>query len=93
MAIVSKTLHIHVNGEPREVALVDVAVSRERYVATRAIWDLRTVYEVFLTRAEPGGIGLSSIGGRLRPIFVGRRGRSPLPEWRGWTPTRMGPRR
>jgi len=69
-AIVSKTLHINVNGEPRELALVDVAVSRERYVATRAIWDLRTVYEVFLTRAEPGGIGLSSIGGRLRPISL-----------------------
>ena len=69
-AIVSKTLHIHVNGEPTELALVDVAVSRERYVATRAIWDLRTVYEVFLTRAEPAGIGLSSIGGRLHPLSL-----------------------
>ena len=69
-AIVSKTLHIRVNGEPTELALVDVAVSRERYVATRAIWDLRTVYEVFLTRAEPAGIGLSSIGGRLHPLSL-----------------------
>ena len=69
-AIVSKTLHIHVNGAPTELALVDVAVSRERYVATRAIWDLRTVYEVFLTRAEPAGIGLSSIGGRLHPLSL-----------------------
>jgi len=70
-AVVSKTLHIRVNGEPREVALVDVAISRERYVATRAIWDLNTVYEVFLTRAEPAGIGLSSIGGRLHPLSLG----------------------
>ena len=69
-AVVSKTLHIHVNGEPRDLALVDVAVSRERYVATRAIWDLATVYEVFLTRAEPAGIGLSSIGGRLHPLSL-----------------------
>ena len=68
--IVSKALHIHVNGEPRDLALVDVAVSRERYVATRAIWDLDTVYEVFLTRAEPAGIGLSSIGGRLHPLSL-----------------------
>ena len=69
-AIISKTLHIHVNGEPRELALVDVAISRERYVATRAIWDLDTVYEVFLTRAEPAGIGLSSVGGRLHPLSL-----------------------
>ena len=68
--VVSKALHIHVNGEPRDLALVDVAVSRERYVATRAIWDLDTVYEVFLTRAEPAGIGLSSIGGRLHPLSL-----------------------
>lgn len=70
VAIVSKTLQIHVNGEPRDLALVDVAVSRERYVATRAIWDLDTVYEVFLTRAEPAGIGLSSLGGRLHPLSL-----------------------
>ncbi len=70
-AVVSKTLHIRVNGEDRELALVDVAISRERYVATRAIWDLNTVYEVFLTRAEPAGIGLSSIGGRLHPLSLG----------------------
>ena len=70
-AVVSKTLHIRVDGEFRELALVDVAISRERYVATRAIWDLNTVYEVFLTRAEPAGIGLSSIGGRLHPLSLG----------------------
>ena len=70
-SVISKTLQIHVNGEFRDLALVDVAISRERYVATRAIWDLNTVHEVFLTRAEPGGIGLSSVGGRLRPLSIG----------------------
>ena len=75
-SVVSKTLQIHVNGEFRDLALVDVAISRERYVATRAIWDLDTVHEVFLTRAEPGGIGLSSVGGRLHPV-VHRRRRGP----------------
>ena len=69
-AVVSKALHIRVNGEYRDLALVDVAISSERFVATRAIWDLDTVYEVFLTRAEPAGIGLSSIGGRLHPVSL-----------------------
>ena len=69
-SVTSKTLQIRVNGEPRDLALVDVAISRERYVATRAIWDLDTVHEVFLTRAEPAGIGLSSVGGRLHPLSI-----------------------
>ena len=67
-AIVSKTVDIYVDGEYRDMALVDVALSRERYVATRAIWDLNTVDEVFLTRAEPLAIGLSSVGARLQPV-------------------------
>ncbi len=66
--IVSKTAAVYVDGEYRDMALVDVALSRERYVATRAIWDLTTVDEVFLTRAEPSAIGLSSVGARLQPV-------------------------
>ena len=67
-AIVSKTVEVYVDGEYRDMALVDVALSRERYVATRAIWDLGTIDEVFLTRAEPSSIGLSSVGARLHPV-------------------------
>ena len=68
VSITSKTLAIYVDGEYRDMALIDVALSRERFVATRAIWDMNTIYEVFLTRAEPASIGLSSIGARLQPV-------------------------
>ena len=54
----------------RDLALVDVALSRERFVASRAIWDLETLYEVYLTRAEPFGIGLSAVGGQLQPVSL-----------------------
>ena len=67
-ALVSKAIEIYVDGEFRDMALVDVALSRERFVATRAIWDMNSVYEVFLTRAEPSSIGLSSVGARLQPL-------------------------
>ena len=67
---VSKTLEIHIDGEYQDLALVDVALSRERFVASRAIWDLDTLYEVFLTRAEPSSIGLSSVGGQLQPVSL-----------------------
>ena len=66
----SKTIAVIVDGEDRDIALVDVALSKERFVATRAIWDMNTIYEVFLTRAEPSSIGLSSIGARLEAVSL-----------------------
>jgi predicted polyphosphate/ATP-dependent NAD kinase len=74
VTVLSKTLAVYVDGEYRDLALVDVALSRERFVATRAIWDLDTLYEVFLTRAEPAGIGLSSVGARLEPVSINDAG-------------------
>ena len=68
VTVVSKMLEIYIDGQYQDMALVDVALSRERFVATRAIWDMSTIYEVFLTRAEPSSIGLSSIGARLQPL-------------------------
>ena len=66
----SKRLDVYVDGEFRDLALVDLAVSRERFVASRAIWDVETLFEVFLTRAEPTSIGLSSIGARLQAVSM-----------------------
>jgi len=74
VTVVSKMLEIYIDGQYQDMALVDVALSRERFVATRAIWDMSTIYEVFLTRAEPSSIGLSSIGGRLQPLSLEEEG-------------------
>ena len=68
VSAVSKCIEVHVDGEHADLALIDVAISRERYVGSRAIWDPATLHEVFLTRAEPDSIGLASIGARLRPL-------------------------
>ena len=69
-AVRTKTIAVIVDGDDRDIALVDVALSKERFVATRAIWDMNTIYEVFLTRAEPSSIGLSSIGARLQAVSL-----------------------
>ena len=74
VTVVSKMLEVYIDGQYQDMALVDVALSRERFVATRAIWDMSTIYEVFLTRAEPSSIGLSSIGGRLQPLSLEEEG-------------------
>ncbi len=66
----SKRLEVHVEGELKDIALVDVAISKERFVGARAIWDLETVDELYLARAEPASIGLSAIGAQLMPTSL-----------------------
>jgi len=66
----SKRIEIFVDGKLTEIALVDAAVSRQLFAGARAIWDLRTVSSVFLTRAEPVSIGISSIGAYLQRVHL-----------------------
>ena len=58
------------DGEP-DLALVDVAVSRERFVGARALWRAGDVSELFVTLSNPSAVGLSSIAGLLQPIARG----------------------
>jgi hypothetical protein len=48
-----------------DIALIDVVVSKPGFIASRAVWDISDVQEIFLSRAEPGHIGFSSIGGHI----------------------------
>jgi predicted polyphosphate/ATP-dependent NAD kinase len=68
----NKLLDISINdGAQRDIALVDVVISTERYVGARALWKPENLSEIYLTFADPQAIGLSAIGGLLQP--VGRR--------------------
>jgi predicted polyphosphate/ATP-dependent NAD kinase len=58
-------LDVIIDGRPVDLALVDVAVYDDPFVATRAIWDISKVREIFLARAAANNVGLSSIGGSL----------------------------
>ena len=66
----TKRIEVYLNGEFHDLALVDLAVSRERFVASGAIWDMSTLHEVFLTQAQSNSIGLSSIGARRHPVSI-----------------------
>ena len=52
----------------REVALVDVAVTTSSGVGARAVWHPSELAELFVTFADPGAVGLSSIAGLVRPV-------------------------
>jgi len=58
-------LEIRKDGVLVDIALVDAVVSKAGFIATRALWDVDAVKEIFLARAEPDNIGFSSIGGLL----------------------------
>ena len=48
-----------------DIALIDVVVAKPGFIASRAVWDISNVQEIFLSRAEPGHIGFSSVGGHI----------------------------
>ena len=70
----NKRLEVHIRGQLRDIALIDVTVSKERFVGARAIWKMESVHEIFLARAEPGSIGISAIGAQLDPMSTGQNG-------------------
>jgi len=51
-----------------DFALIDAAACTDPFVGTRAVWDVGRVRALVLTRAEPWSVGLSAIGGGLRPL-------------------------
>ena len=54
-------------GADPDLALVDVAVTSERFVGARALWRPETLSELFVTFADPSAVGLSSVAGMLAP--------------------------
>ena len=66
----SKLLEVEVvgPGQSEDTALVDVAVSRQRFVGARAVWDPTSVREMVLALAIPGSVGLSAVGAALCPL-------------------------
>ncbi|MER7499680.1 NAD(+)/NADH kinase [Nonomuraea pusilla] len=54
-----------------EYALVDVAVSADPFVGSRAIWRPEEIGEICVSRADPAAVGLSAVAGLLGPAGVG----------------------
>jgi len=56
------------NDEVVDMALVDAAVYDDVFFASKAVWHMEKVPQLFLTRCAADAIGLSSIGGQLQAI-------------------------
>ena len=73
VSAVSNILEVCIDGAPRDIALVDVAVCKDRSIGARAVWRIETLRDVFIARPDPGVIGLSAIGAHLLPSPPGDR--------------------
>ncbi len=61
------------DGQPVDMALVDVAVCDIPVPGARAVWDIDRIHQLVLSMAHPGVLGLSAIGGSLPPPQSGER--------------------
>ena len=61
-------LEVLVNEEVRDLALVDAAVYDDVFLASRAVWDITRVRQLFFSRCKPESIGLSAVGGQLERV-------------------------
>jgi predicted polyphosphate/ATP-dependent NAD kinase len=64
-------LRVERDGAEPDLALVDVAVTAERFVGARAIWSVAGVSELVVTFADPGAVGLSALAGMVAPLARG----------------------
>ncbi len=63
-----KILRISLNGDERDCALVDAAITTERFVGARALWRPAALREVVVAFGEPGTVGLAALAGLLDPV-------------------------
>ena len=63
-----KAVHVEIEGERDDIALIDAVLAADRFVGSRAIWGGERLREAVVTRAEPSAVGITSIGGLLAPL-------------------------
>jgi len=63
-----KRIEIYIDGELRDIALVDAVVSAHFYAGARAIWNMDEILAVLAIRAHPANIGFSSIVGCVQTV-------------------------
>lgn len=63
-----KIIDVEIEGEDPEIALIDAVVTRDRFIGSRALLDGDAIDRILLTRAEPVAVGMTSVGGLLRPL-------------------------
>ena len=64
----AKVIHVDIEGEPPDLALIDAVLTHDRFVGARALDDPDKLIAAMLTRADPAGVGMTSVGGFAYPL-------------------------
>ena len=64
----AKRISVDIEGEDEDLALIDAVLTNDRFIGSRALTDGARLRSALLTRADPSGIGITSIGGLLHPV-------------------------
>tara|TARA_B100000953_G_scaffold222971_1_gene184650 strand:- start:1119 stop:1937 length:819 start_codon:yes stop_codon:yes gene_type:complete len=67
----AKLIHVSGKEEITDLALIDAVAVDDPYVGSLELFDSKTMVMALLTRADPAGIGFSSVGGHLKPLSSG----------------------
>ena len=65
----AKVIHVDIEGEPPDLALIDAVLTHDRFVGARALDDPAKFVAAMLTRADPAGVGMTSVGGFAYPLY------------------------
>ena len=64
----AKVVHVAIEGEPVDLALIDAVATTDRFLGARAIVDPRTWTMAVLTRADPAAVGMTGVAGFAMPL-------------------------
>ena len=87
-AVPVKIIDVDIEGEAPDIALIDAVVTSDKFIGARALLDGSAIERIVLARAEPTAVGMTSVGGLIRPLsdeedaglhlLVGKGGRSKV---------------
>ena len=67
----AKAIHVEIDGQAPDLALIDAVRTTDRFVGARTLDDPARWTSAMLTRADPAGVGMTSVGGFAHPLGPG----------------------
>lgn len=64
-----KRIEIYKDYKLVDIALVDAVISRDTSIGSKAIWEMKNIEKVFVTRSHPASIGFSTIVGCKKIVY------------------------
>ena len=68
VCIHDKRIQVFVNGQYRDMALIDAVISDDEFAGAKAIWDPVKMKHIIVSRCHPASIGFSAVPGAYRIV-------------------------